>query len=736
GRADLYWNSTVAHYITEDYVVPVGTTLHIEAGATIVFEGHYTIFVEGSLLAEGTVGDPILFTSGRDYVKSGDWGSIQFNSTSGATGSVSYAVIEYAEIGIRCEGSSPSIRNSNITRTLLSGIYAVNSNSAIENNSIIDNSGHGIHLVGSTSLLYGNTISDNAFDGIIAQTSSSLLVGGNSILSNGYDGVHIDGSDVIMTNNDVSYNEHNGVILDMSLDAVLDTNLITNNSWHGLISIQSQSQVIRNIITDNGISGDFSGIRVLESNSQIIENHLARNAGEAIVFEGSSGEILNNTLALSNAGISLWRSSPIIRHNNPIKSNKYGIYIMESSPTIDGNILNDNAFGIYSVDSSDLVISDNIITNSFGKDIVVGNEEGNVIHFSGTGGPYFETLGSLRTTDQAKIDVDSSAFPTTVDMDADGRLDLVIGNEQGYFHYYRNTGDGYEYVGPLFNVTPPTELDVGTYSHPFVTDWDLDGDLDLLVGQGDGRISYFTNDGNDIFSFQTYLERIQLGSMAAPYFVNWVGDSASPIDLLAGSDDGYVRSYLGSGVGGTFFPILEILNDSSSHFIEVGGNSSPILTHWNNNTLWDLIIGDGEGNLTYYEESIGNLFEPKGPVRLANGSDLRISKNSVPALEDWNKDGHPDIILGGDDGFVYYYKNAGDNTFRAPVNFKEGGVNLSVGNWSAPFVVDWDDDGFFDLVVGDTEGYLTLFLGNETGSVTLQPGQRLMKRGLPEYIST
>ncbi len=731
GRADLYWNSTVTHHITEDYTVPVGTTLHIEPGATIVFESHHTIFVEGSLLVEGTVGEPILFTSGREYMKPGDWGSIQFNASSGATGSISHAIIEYAEVGIRCEGSSPSIQNSDITRTLLSGIYAINSNSAIENNSIIDNTGNGIHLVSSSSLSYGNTISDNGFDGVIAHSSSSLILAANSILSNGYDGVHIDGSDIIMINNEVSYNERNGAILDMSLNAVLDTNRITNNSWHGLRSIQSQSQVKRNIVTDNGISSDFSGIGMFDSNSQIIENHIARNAGDAIRFEKSSGEILNNSLAQSNAGISLWRSSPMISHNNPIENNKYGIYVMESSPIIDGNMLVDNAFGVYSVDSPDVVICDNVITNSFGKDIVVGNEEGNVILFSGTDGPHFETLGSLRTTDQSKIDVDSSAFPTTVDMDADGWLDLVIGNEQGYFHYYRNTGDGYEYMGMLSNITPLIDLDVGTYSHPFVIDWDSDGDLDLLVGQGDGRISYFKNDGSNTFSFQKLLPAVDVYSMAAPFLVGWVGVNP-PIDLLAGSGDGKVISYLGSG--DTYFSYLNPLRNTTYKDIDVGSNSSAILTHWDNDTQWDLIIGGGQGNLSYYEERIGSSFEFEGPVTLTNGSNLSISGNSVPALKDWNRDGYLDFILGGD-GFVYYCENAGNNTFRAPVNLLEGATNLSVGNWSAPYVVDWDDDGIFDLVVGDTDGYLTLFLGQDTGSVALGPGQRIQIRGPPTYIS-
>jgi parallel beta-helix repeat protein len=734
GRADIYWNATEVHFITENYVIPVGSTLNIEAGASIVFEGPYSIFIEGSLLADGSIGNPILFTSGEDYETPGDWGSVQFNSTSGTTSSISYSVLEYAEVGIRCEGSSPSIRNNNITKTLFSAIHSINSNSAIENNSIFENNGHGIRSVGSNLILYGNTISDNGWDGVIIEASVSPYLTKNVITSNGYDGVHIYGSEVDIVSNEISFNEHNGVLLDGSQNATLYDNRITNNSWHGVNSIGSQSLSTRNIISDNGASSDFSGLRIHDSGSQIIENYVANNRGNAILFEESTGEILNNSLIGNNIGISLRRSSPTIRDNNPIESNYFGIHVNQSSPVIEGNLLDDNRYGVYSVDSSGLVIDDNIITNSVGKDMLVGNEEGNIIQFTGPGGPFFNQLGSLRTTDQAKIDVDLSAVPTTVDMDGDGRLDLVIGNEHGFFYYYRNTGDDYEYLGRLSNVTPLMNIDVGTHSHPFVIDWDSDGDLDLLVGQGDGRISYFKNDGANVFSFQAHLSGIVPGTMASPYFVDWVG--LSYIDLLGGSGDGYLRSYLGTGpLGSTSFTFSEALKTNSS-FIVAESNSTPVITHWNNNTLLDLIFGDGQGNLTYYERTSSGTFELKGLIRLTkNGSDLRISKNAVPALEDWNRDGYLDLVLGGNDGHVYYCENAGDNTFRDPVNFREGGVNLSVGNWSAPFVVDWDGDGVYDLVVGDAEGYLTLFLGIETANVTLQPGQRLQTRGPRTYIS-
>ncbi|UCD92746.1 MAG: VCBS repeat-containing protein, partial [Methanobacteriota archaeon] len=441
-------------------------------------------------------------------------------------------------------------------------------------------------------------------------------------------------------------------------------------------------------------------------------------------------KILNNSIISNKAGIRLRRSSPMISGNRPIEGNQYGLYLEESSSTITGNVLRNNIHGLYSVNSSDLAIEDNVITNAQGRDLVVGNEDGNVIQYYREDDFAYSRIGSLRTTDQAKIDVGFSAYPSSVDLDGDGRQDLIVGNEQGYFRYYRNTGDGYEDMGLLTHRTPLEPLNVGSYAHPFVTDWDSDGELDLLVGRGDGNISYFVNDGNDVFIDNGTLVLDTLGLMASPYFEDWFLPP-NP-DLVLGSADGYLRFLIGANP--RTFIFFDFMRDQIGR-IHVPTNSSPLLAYWNNDTMLDLLVGDGEGNLTYYEAEDFTRFYNGVPI-LANGSAISISKNAVPALGDWNKDGISDIILGGDDGLIFYYKNAGDNTFREPKTLKDSGGDIDVGSWSAPFAVHWNDDDILDLVVGDAEGNLTLFLGNETGSVTLSDGQQLQTQGPPTYITT
>jgi len=76
-----------------------------------------------------------------------------------------------------------------------------------------------------------------------------------------------------------------------------------------------------------------------------------------------------------------------------------------------------------------------------------------------------------------------------VDVNLDGRLDVVTGSEDGRLLYYRNTTA----TGPMALADPVpltdaigTPIDVGNQSWPTAIDLDGDGDLDFLVANYDG----------------------------------------------------------------------------------------------------------------------------------------------------------------------------------------------------------------------------------------------------------
>jgi len=86
------------------------------------------------------------------------------------------------------------------------------------------------------------------------------------------------------------------------------------------------------------------------------------------------------------------------------------------------------------------------------------------------------------------------AIPAFADVDKDGDMDLLVGEDYGAMQYFQNTGTA---IIPLF--APPQENPFGlvsTYYNalPAFADLDADGDQDLLVGEYGGAMQYFEFD--------------------------------------------------------------------------------------------------------------------------------------------------------------------------------------------------------------------------------------------------
>ncbi len=87
--------------------------------------------------------------------------------------------------------------------------------------------------------------------------------------------------------------------------------------------------------------------------------------------------------------------------------------------------------------------------------------------------------------------------PFAVDLDGDGKLDIVSGNFAGTFFLFKGEGDGK--FAPT--ATPLVDgagalLRVEMHSDPFFVDWDADGDLDLVSGSSSGGAFLALNTGS------------------------------------------------------------------------------------------------------------------------------------------------------------------------------------------------------------------------------------------------
>jgi hypothetical protein len=250
------------------------------------------------------------------------------------------------------------------------------------------------------------------------------------------------------------------------------------------------------------------------------------------------------------------------------------------------------------------------------------------------------------------VDVGSLSKPSFADLDGDGDLDAVVGTGDGILRYFENTGSA---TAPAFTERAGTAnpIDFGTvlnYSAPSFGDLDGDGDLDAVAGSINGRLAYFEN----------------TGSATAP----------------------------------VFYPVNEASSDNPFVGIDVGSASTPSLADLDGDGDVDAIVGVNNGNLTDIRSTrphqpAPGFVEQTGAANPVDSVD--VGSLSKPSFGDLDGDGDLDAVVGANTAPCAISRNRpGQRHFtarRGPFNGVDGGTQHAE-------LRRLDGDGDFDAVSG------------------------------------
>jgi hypothetical protein len=271
------------------------------------------------------------------------------------------------------------------------------------------------------------------------------------------------------------------------------------------------------------------------------------------------------------------------------------------------------------------------------------------------------------------------------DLDGDQLPELAYSrNSGGPFTLFWNNGLG------QFDAQEINEL-TGTSSGPIAfVDFDGDRDLDIVSLNMNGRgIVTLVNTGNRSFGETIYSNENAFESIG--------GDSNWSITTADLNKDGLADLIVNN----------RALGDQIDSALAAGQQIRPVRLFYNT----------GERNNPWVERTLAALPEldplPTGTRRSATGSVLTVDKSGAfaTAVADFNNDGWPDIYVAADAVSPrLFIANEGGMSFT-DVTIKSGILDGKQNTMGAA-AIDYDNDGWLDIIASDTDRRLGECFGN------------------------
>ncbi len=401
-----------------------------------------------------------------------------------------------------------------------------------------------------------------------------------------------------------------------------------------------------------------------------------------------------------------------------------------------------------------LIAFDNNGINS--KDLLLGDISAKNLVYAENGGVSPNLNSSIVAQDtlfpsyNIPINIKTMACPFNVDVNNDGNLDLIVTpqstavseNAKGVAYYQNDSITTF----PNFNFQTSNlfQIDMierGEGALPVLFDYDNDGLLDLLVSNYG-----FFNASTDTYTSKLCLFRNN-GSTAQPSFIQ-INDNFENLsatmndfslhpafgdlnndgdgDMLVGGYNGtlyYFENIAGAGNPADFVLSQANLTDNLTAIIDIGQYSTPFLKDLDRDGDNDLLIGERNGNINYYENiGTASVFSFRYGTDTLGGIKVNqagyVTGFSVPSVYEDN--GKYQLIIGSQTGYVHHYDSIENNIMGSYRQVDTTLLGYPHGIRSGVAPVDINNDGYMDLFTGNYRGGLSFFKGDSQGTIGIK----------------